>query len=223
MIASVASRPNTFIDIFFVTIAVTAVTLASLGIVWPEPHPVLVLSFIFMIVSVIAVASRLNEFIVAFQERSRTRQPDYGRFQRYQAALDEFTRQQQEAERLAWLQEERWKKLDGWAFEKKLSELLSEQGWHVKVTKGSGDEGVDIVLKASGKTIIVQCKAHASLIHPGPVRELYGTLMHQRANEAWLVTTSGFSVGARTFAEGKSIRLLTMKDILRTPEVTSPS
>src|SRR5258708_33137033 len=107
MIASVASRPNTFIDIFFVTIAVTAVTLPSLGIVWPEPHPVLVLSFIFMIVGVIAVASRLNEFIVAFQERSRTRQPDYGRFQRYQAALDEFTRQQQEAERLAWLQEER--------------------------------------------------------------------------------------------------------------------
>jgi Restriction endonuclease len=43
------------------------------------------------------------------------------------------------------------------------------------------------------------------------------------ANEAWLVTTSGFSKGAKRFAKGKPMRLITIKEILSGSEVTSPS
>jgi restriction system protein len=66
--------------------------------------------------------------------------------------------------------------LGRWEFERALCELLNEHGWNAVVTKGSGDEGVDIVLKTSARTVLVQCKAHDKKIGPAPIRELYGTV-----------------------------------------------
>jgi hypothetical protein len=56
--------------------------------------------------------------------------------------------------------------------------------------------------------------AHRKYIPPGTVRELYGTLVHNGADEAWLVATYGSDSGAHQFAQGKPIRLLTISDIL---------
>ena len=70
------------------------------------------------------------------------------------------------------------------------------------------------------KRIIVQCKAHKGYISPGVVRDLYGTMIHHQADEAWLVSTRGFFTGSRAFAEGKPIRLLTIEDILEGAETT---
>lgn len=56
--------------------------------------------------------------------------------------------------------------------------------------------------------IVVQCKAYKNFVSPGAVCDLYGALLHHGANEAWLVTTSGFR------QEGKSIRLREAKKAL---------
>jgi len=66
--------------------------------------------------------------------------------------------------------------------------------------------------------LIVQCKAHAKEIGPGPVRDLYGCLMHHGAAEAWLITIHGFTSGAEQFAENKPLSLLTIEDILEDPD-----
>jgi restriction system protein len=76
-----------------------------------------------------------------------------------------------------------------------------------------------MVLLKDGKKIIIQCKAHRNYISAGYVRELYGTLMHQKADEAWLVVTSGFYSGAREFALEKPIKLLTAWDLMRLPTI----
>lgn len=107
-----------------------------------------------------------------------------------------------------------WVGLDGLTFEKELSTLLHSRGYETQLTKASGDEGVDIILHKDGKTILVQCKAHDKPIGSGPVRDLYGTLMHQGANEAWLVSTRGFSDHATKFADGKPIKLLNISQLL---------
>jgi restriction system protein len=75
---------------------------------------------------------------------------------------------------------------------------------------------VALILKARcrGDVVLVQCKAHRSYVSPGAVRDLYGTLLHEHADQAWLVTTSGFHPGAREFAKGKPMRLITMAGIL---------
>lgn len=82
-------------------------------------------------------------------------------------------------------------------------------------TGRSGDGGVDIRLTAQdGKRIVVQCKAHGKPVSPAAVRDLYGTLLHEKSDEAWLMSRSGFTAGATRFAAGKAIKLLSLDHIL---------
>ncbi len=108
-----------------------------------------------------------------------------------------------------------WKSLDGKQFETELNVLLKQLGYNSTLTPYSGDGGVDIVIADGNNKIIVQCKAHRNYISPGVVRELYGTMIHEKASEGWIVTTSGFYSGARVFAHNKPIKLLTISDLLR--------
>jgi restriction endonuclease Mrr len=110
-----------------------------------------------------------------------------------------------------------WKSLDGRQFEKELNNFLREKGYHTTLTPYSADGGVDIIIREGERKIIVQCKAHSNYISPNVVRDLYGTMIHEKADEGWLVTTSGFYSGAREFAQGKPIKLLTIKRLLQGP------
>ena len=92
--------------------------------------------------------------------------------------------------------------------------MLKEHGLETTLTPYSADGGVDIHVRLGAKKIIIQCKAHHNYINPGAVRELYGTMIHEKADEAWLVTTSGFYSGARQFAHDKPLRLLTTRQLL---------
>jgi restriction system protein len=79
---------------------------------------------------------------------------------------------------------------------------LNRAGYHARLTPASGDGGVDIVL---GDGTIVQCKTHRSPASPGVVRELYGTLIHQNAPKAMLVSLSGVTSGVHSFIKDKPI------------------
>lgn len=92
---------------------------------------------------------------------------------------------------------------------------FGQMGYDVRHTGGAGDGGVDLVLSRAGHDVIVQCKAHKNPIGPGAVRDLYGTMLHRNAGEAWLVTANGFSQAARHFAQGKEIRLLRVGELLK--------
>jgi hypothetical protein len=110
---------------------------------------------------------------------------------------------------------------DGAQFEIDVVKILFAKRYEVEHTGGTmnGDGGIDFRVTHQGKRIIGQCKAHASYISAGYVRELYGTLLHERANEAWLVCKTGYYKGAKSFAVGKPIRLMTVRDIERLPIV----
>jgi uncharacterized integral membrane protein len=140
----------------------------------------------------------------------------------YKNLLSKMRRQEFKSQRTkqydAGKQQEWWKGVDGRGFELGVAKLLLDKGYNVRHTGSSyGDEGIDIELKAHGKRIIIQCKAFRTYVSAGPVRELYGTLLHQKADEGWLVVTSGFYSGAKTFAIGKPIRLFTARDLTRLP------
>lgn len=108
-----------------------------------------------------------------------------------------------------------WTGLDGPRFEQEMCRLFRLKGYRAETTPASGDEGIDIVLDTEGAEVLVQCKAHKAPVGPGPVRELYGVLVDQAADEAMLVSVGGFTDGARKFAAGKPIRLLDLRDILQ--------
>lgn len=94
-------------------------------------------------------------------------------------------------------------------FEQYVAEIFRHKGYEVRLRGRSGDNGVDLLLvRPNGKRAIVQCKRYRNTIGPDIVRELYGTLIHEQAAHAFLVTTADISDAARTWAQGKPITLI---------------
>lgn len=94
-------------------------------------------------------------------------------------------------------------------FERYVAGLFRKKGYEVQMRGRSGDLGVDILLtKMDGRQAIVQCKRYRNKVGPDVVRELYGTLIHEQADHAFLVTTAEISTSARRWAEGKPMSLI---------------
>jgi hypothetical protein len=172
----------------------------------------------------------INRLRVAYLDFLKRGHKQYPKWQEYQAAYaqwyklyvkeeterrarQQLIRQQQDKElrqKVSW-----WKSLDGRTFEKECAGLLKRFGYSTNLTSYSADGGVDILVSDGTKKIVVQCKAHNSYISPSVVRELYGTMIHEKADEGWLITTSGFYSGSRAFAHGKPIKLITIQELLK--------
>jgi HJR/Mrr/RecB family endonuclease len=132
--------------------------------------------------------------------------PKYDRIKLYNEAM----------RRYELCREEYWKSLRGVEFEKALANLYRSLGHSVQETKGSHDEGIDLILD---EKIIVQCKGHEKSISVSIIRELYGTLKHQTEFEsAVLACPAGFTNGVRAFAYGKPIELIALKEIIEMAE-----
>ncbi|MGW4893658.1 restriction endonuclease [Kitasatospora sp. NPDC004240] len=98
-------------------------------------------------------------------------------------------------------------------FEKLIADLMAAMGMKVELTARSRDGGVDVrgidTDPFRGGNVIVQVKRYRDTVTPSAVRDLYGTLQHDRdAFKAVLVTTSRFGPSSHQFAAGKPITLI---------------
>ncbi len=99
--------------------------------------------------------------------------------------------------------------LTPYEFEEYTGELFQQKGYDVTMRGGSGDMGVDLLLtKENGQRAIVQCKRYRHAITPDIVRELFGTLVHERVAHGFLVTTASISKNTRKWAENKPLTLI---------------
>lgn len=108
-------------------------------------------------------------------------------------------------------------KIEPRQFEQVVAELLSNMGWNVELTPATRDGGKDILAYKDlglGKILcLVEAKRY-KITHPISVelvRQLYGTLIHHKANMAMLVTTSRFSKDSQDFQKQYEY-LLSLKD-----------
>lgn len=87
--------------------------------------------------------------------------------------------------------------------------LFTQRGYHVENTRDTKDGGIDVlVTDRFGRKAVVQCKRYRSTVGAGVVRELYGTMIHEGATYAYLVTSGPISDEARRWAMGKPIELI---------------
>lgn len=102
-------------------------------------------------------------------------------------------------------------------FEEYVGILFERSGYRVKGTGGSGDRGIDLVMSRNGTQSVVQCKRYGDDVGPGVVRELIGAMTNARVHRGFLVTTSGFTAGAREEARQAPyrIRLLDGQGVVR--------
>jgi restriction system protein len=102
--------------------------------------------------------------------------------------------------------------LDPIDFEDLVATLFKAMGMEVMTTERSGDGGVDVRAMdpdpVRGGKLIIQVKRYRNTIPPAPVRDLYGTTLHEGATKGILVTTAEFGPGAQEFATGKPLTLI---------------
>ncbi len=142
------------------------------------------------------------KLVTAFQERERQEEWETRRKER------ELSEEQLRRKASFWLV------LDGYEFERQVAKVFELHGFIAKVTRGSGDEGVDIVLLKGGQKGVVQCKAHGKAVSPGTIRDMYGAMHHFKANYAVVVSSNGFTGGSKTFASDKPVILLDVSDLI---------
>jgi restriction system protein len=93
-------------------------------------------------------------------------------------------------------------------FEALIAGLFRAYGHQALVTGGSSDHGVDVIVHTDkGEKWVVQCKRYSGSVGEPVVRDLYGTMTHEEAQKAYLITTGVFTIQAAAWAEGKPLIL----------------
>ena len=100
------------------------------------------------------------------------------------------------------------KQMDPTIFEYLTALLFEERGYPASSSGKPGDEGVDVLLQDGDYVGVVQCKRYDGSVGQPTIRDLYGTMMHNDAEEAYLVTTGTVTRQAREWSAGKPIHLV---------------
>ncbi len=110
-------------------------------------------------------------------------------------------------------------------FETLIGEAFRRQGYSVTQRGGAApDGGIDLVLQKAGSKSVVQCKRwQARQVDVPLVRELYGVMTAEGANEAILVTCGEYTEDASQFAAGKPIRLIHGETLLEMIRSVQPA
>jgi restriction system protein len=111
-------------------------------------------------------------------------------------------------------------------FEHLVGEAFRRQGFRVEERGGAApDGGVDLVLFRDGRKTVVQCKRwRTKQVGVALVRDLYGAMTAETADEAIFVSSGEYTADARRFADGKPIRLVdgsTLLEMVRSVQRTT--
>lgn len=92
--------------------------------------------------------------------------------------------------------------MDGHAFEHFIAGLLEKLGYeNVSVTRGSGDQGVDVLAELYGIKYSIQCKNYSSALGNTPVQEVSAGKEFYNCHVGVVVTNSYFTKGAKELAQ----------------------
>ena len=99
--------------------------------------------------------------------------------------------------------------MTGHDYEYVVADYLRSRGYHgVKVTKGSGDFGVDVIATKNGVKYAVQCKLYSSPVGVSAVQEVVAGKAYYRCKGAMVVTNSTFTAAAQKLADMNNVILL---------------
>ena len=97
-------------------------------------------------------------------------------------------------------------------FEAFIQNLFTKMGFDTKLYQASGDSGIDCVAydphPITGGKFIIQAKLYTRTVQPTHVRDLWGTVQHERATKGIMITTSGYGPDSYKFAHGKPLNLI---------------
>ena len=112
-------------------------------------------------------------------------------------------------------------RLDGPEFEAYVALVLGDNGFkHVELTKGSGDQGVDILAERNGKSYAIQCKNYAGAVGNFAVQEAFAGAQHYGCELAAVICPGTFTRGARELAATTGVLLWDEKKLSRMMKIS---
>lgn len=99
-------------------------------------------------------------------------------------------------------------RMEGHEFEYFCAELLERCGFEaVTVTRGSGDQGVDILAFKEDIKYAIQCKNYSSPLGNKPIQEVFAGKTFYHCHVGVVMTNSTFTKGARELADSVGVIL----------------
>ena len=99
-------------------------------------------------------------------------------------------------------------KMEGHDFEYACADILRTNGYHnVKVTKNSGDYGVDILAEKKGNKYAIQCKRYSSKLGNSPIQEVVAGMNYYGCSKGAVMTNQYFTESAKKLAEINCVEL----------------
>lgn len=99
-------------------------------------------------------------------------------------------------------------RMNGHEFEHWCANLLKKNGFSdVEVTKGSGDQGVDVLATKEGIRYAIQCKCYSSDLGNSPIQEVHAGKSMYHCQVGAVMTNRHFTSGAKELAEATGVLL----------------
>jgi len=112
-------------------------------------------------------------------------------------------------------------RLDGPEFEAYVALVLQDNGFRrVQITKGSGDQGVDILCERNGKSYAVQCKNYEGAVGNFAVQEAYAGAQFYSREIPVVVCPGEFTRGAKELAKATGVMLWDGRKLSRMMKVS---
>lgn len=104
--------------------------------------------------------------------------------------------------------------MDGWEFERFCADVLKKNRYdNVEVTKGSGDQGVDVLAERDGIKYAIQCKHYSHVVGNKAVQEIFAGKQFYHCHVGIVMTNNYFTQSAKELAKENGI-ILWDKDYL---------
>lgn len=98
--------------------------------------------------------------------------------------------------------------MDGHQYEHQCAKMLRNKGFSkVQVTKGSGDQGIDVIAYSGGKKYGIQCKYYTSPVGNHAVQEAFAGAKFYNCDVAVVMTNTTFTQSAKDLAQKTNVLL----------------
>jgi restriction system protein len=98
-------------------------------------------------------------------------------------------------------------------YEAYCAEELKRHGWDAAVTKGSRDQGVDVVASKSGIRVVLQCKLYSQPVGNKAVQEVVAARNYERASFGIVVSNNSYTAPAQALASVNGVYLLHHREL----------
>ena len=93
-------------------------------------------------------------------------------------------------------------------YERLCASRFEQWGWSAMLTPETGDQGADIIIKASSGSTAVQCKLYSQPVGNGAVQEVIAARQFYKTSAGVVVTNAEFTKSARQLANASGVDLL---------------